>query len=141
MLSKKLFRLMHKIALFAIIFASFAPNISHAFAAQTGTNNFVQDICTSNGKKVSIQVQTTKGQQFSVEFAVKQSPQPKSMAMHLEHCPFCASPAFAADLPNNQLSIIRLLEVTAQKSAQYAVPFYVNYTYKTPPAHAPPSYI
>jgi Protein of unknown function (DUF2946) len=142
MLSKKLFRWVHKIALFAIIFASFAPSISHALAAQNGVNSsFAQEICTSNGKKISINVQTTKGQQFSVEFAVKQSPQPKSMAMHLEHCPFCASPVFAADLPNNQLSIIGLLEVTAQKTALYAVPFYVNYTHKTPPAQAPPSYI
>ena len=139
MLSKKLFSLMHKIALFAIVFASLAPSISHAIAAQNGTNSFTQEICSSNGKKISIQVQTTKGQQLSVDFAVKQSAEPKSIAMHLEHCPFCGGHFSATALPASNLVIIAQLALTAQKVAEYAVPVFTIHTYVSPPAQAPPS--
>ena len=143
MLSKNLFSLMHKIALFAIIFASLAPSISHAVAAQNGNNSFTQEICSSSGKKISIQVQTTKGQQLSVDFALKQSPQestqPKNIDMHLEHCPFCGGHFSAAALPAGNSVIIAQLTTTAQKAAEYAVPIFTNYTYVSPPAQAPPS--
>ena len=143
MLSKKLFSLMHKIALFAIVFASLAPSISHAIAAQNGNNSFIQEICSSSGKKISIQVQTTKGQQLSVDFTLKQSPQeptqPKSIAMHLEHCPFCGGHFSAVALPAGNSVIIAQLAATAQKIAEYAVPVLTSHTYVSPPAQAPPS--
>ena len=139
MLSKKLFSLMHKIAMFAIVFASLAPSISHAVAAQNGTNSFTQEICSSSGKKISIQVQTTKGQQLSVDFAVKQSAEPKNIAMHLEHCPFCGGHFSAVALPAGNSVIIAQLAAIAQKVAEYAVPVFASYTYVSPPAQAPPS--
>ena len=139
MLSKKLFRFLHKIALFAIVFASLAPSISHAIAAQKGTNSFTQEICSSSGKKISIQVQTTKGQQLSVDFVVKQAAQPKNIAMHLEHCPFCGGHFSAAALPAGNSVIIAQLAATAQKAAEYAVPVFASHTYVSPPAQAPPS--
>ena len=138
-MSKKLFKLMHKIALFAIIFASFAPSISHAVAAQNGTNSFTQEVCSASGKKISIQVVTTKGQQLSVDFAVKQSAQPKNIAMHLEHCPFCGGQFSAATLPASNAAIIAQLTATAQKTAEYAAPVFANQLYVSPPAQAPPS--
>ena len=140
MLLKKLFSLMHKIALFAIVFASLAPSISHAIAAQNGTNSFTQEICSSSGKKISIQVQTTKGQQLSVDFALKQSPEPKSIVMHLEHCPFCGGHFSTAALPAGNSVIIAQLILTAQKAAEYAVPVFASHTYASPPAQAPPSF-
>jgi hypothetical protein len=139
MLSKKLFSLMHKVALFAIVFASLAPSISHALAAQNGTNSFTQEICSASGKTISIQVVTTKGQQLSVDFALKQSPQPKNIAMHLEHCPFCGGHFSAATLPASNAIIIAQLTATAQKIAEYAAPVFANHTYVSPPAQAPPS--
>ena len=143
MLSKKIFSLMHKIALFAIVFVSLAPSISHAIAAQNGNNSFIQEICSSSGKKISIQVQNTKGQQLSVDFALKQSPQqstqPKNIAMHLEHCPFCAGHFAVATLPASNTVIIAQLALTAQKVAEYAVPVFTNHIYDSPPAQAPPS--
>lgn len=143
MLSKKLFVLMHKIALFAIVFASLAPSISHAIPAQNGNNSFIQEICSSNGKKISIQVQTTKGQQISVDFAVKQSAQqstqPKNIAMHLEHCPFCCGHFLATPLPASNSVIIAQLAVTAQIAAEYTVPVFASHTHVSPPAQAPPS--
>ena len=139
MLSKKLFSLMHKVALFAILFASLAPSISHAIAAQNGTNSFTQEICASNGKKISIQVQITKGQQLSVDSALKQSPEPKNIVMHLEHCPFCGGHFSAVALPTGNAVIITQLALTAQKVAEYAVPVFVSHPYVSPPAQAPPS--
>jgi Protein of unknown function (DUF2946) len=140
MLSKKLFKLMHKIALFAIVFASLAPSISHAVAAQNGSNNFTQEICSSGGNTISIQVLTTKGQQLSVDFALKPSPKPQNIATHLEHCPFCGGHFSAATLPASNTVIIAQLTASAQKTAEYAAPVFTNQTYDSPPAQAPPSF-
>jgi hypothetical protein len=139
MLSKKIFRLINHIALFAIVFASLAPSISHAMASANRGNSFSQEICSSTGKKISIQVFTTKGQQLALEFAVKSAPTPASIVMHLEHCPFCAGNVVAATLPANQLEIIALLEITAQKAAEYATPVFASHSYVSPPSQAPPS--
>ena len=125
--------------MFAIVFASLAPSISHAITAQNGKNSFTQEICSSNGKKISIQVQTTKGQQLSVDFALKQSPEPKNIAMHLEHCPFCGSHFSAVALPAGNSVIIAQLTASAQLAVEYAVPVFTNHTYVSPPAQAPPS--
>lgn len=136
MLPQKIFKLFNKIALCAIVFASLAPSISHALAATNGTS-FAQEICTSNGQKISIQVITTQGQQLTTEFAISKSEAPKNITMHLEHCPFCSSVAAAA-LPSQQLEIIALLEITAQKAARYAAPILASRHYKSPPSQAPP---
>ncbi|MES2636267.1 MAG: DUF2946 domain-containing protein [Pseudomonadota bacterium] len=129
---------MHHIALFAIIFASFAPTISHALAVQNDSNSFAQEVCTSSGEKVVIQVMTTKGQQLSTEFVVSKS-SPKTMIMHLEHCPFCSSSVASASLPTTNALIIALLEQTAQQIAQYAAPIVVSRPYVSPPSQAPPN--
>ena len=139
MLSKKLFRFINMVAMFAIVFASLAPSISHAVAAQNGTNSFTQEICSSSGKTISIQVLTTKGQQLSVDFSLKQSPKPQNIAMHLEHCPFCGGHFSVATLPASNTIIIAQLTATAQKTAEYAAPVFANHSYVSPPAQAPPS--
>jgi Protein of unknown function (DUF2946) len=139
MLSKKLFLFLHKVALFAIVFASLAPSISHALASQDSSKNFFQEICSSTGNKVVIQVITTQGRHLATEFSTNKPQAPKSLDMHLEHCPFCANQAFAADLPPKHSEIIALLELTAQKAAEYAAPVVVSRTYDSPPSQAPPS--
>lgn len=136
MLPQKIFNLINKIALCAIVFASLAPSISHALAATNGTS-FAQEICTSNGQKISIQVITSQGQQLTTEFAINKSEAPKNNSMHLEHCQFCSSGAAAA-LLSHQLEIIALLEITAQKATKYAVPVLTSRYYKFPPSQAPP---
>ncbi len=138
MLSKRLFRFVHCIALFAIFFASVAPSISHALAAQNNTNRFAQEVCTSTGEKVVIQVITTKGKQLATEFVVSKS-SPKTMPMHLEHCPFCGSAATAVSFPATNALIIAQLEATAQQLAQYATPVVSSHQHKLPPSQAPPS--
>ena len=143
MLSKRLFRFVHFIALFAIIFASVAPSISHALAAQNNINSFAQEVCTSTGQKVVIQVITTKGKQLATEFTVTKlettKAAPKTMSMHLEHCPFCGNAATAASLPASNDLIIAKLEATAQQLAEYSRPIVVSHSYVSPPSQAPPS--
>lgn len=138
MLFKTLFRFMHRIALFAIIFAFVAPSISHALAAQSNSNSFAQEVCTSTGEKVIIQVVTTKGKQLTTEFVVTKSA-PKTMPMHLEHCPFCGSAATAASLPASNTLIIAILEQAAQQLAQYNAPTVLTQPYVSPPSQAPPN--
>ena len=139
MLSKRLFRYLHRIALFAIIFALVAPSISHALAAQNNVNSFVQEVCTSTGVKVVIQVVTTKGQQLATEFVVSKK-SPKTMAVHLEHCPFCGSVATVANLPAANTLLITVLEETAQQLAETSSPVDVTRTYVLPLSQAPPSF-
>ncbi len=137
MFSQKLFKLINKIALFAIVFASLAPGISHALAAKNGTS-FAQEICTTSGKKISIQVTTSQGQLLTTEFSVKSEQPAQNVSMHLEHCPFCSAGVAAAILPSQPLVIIQLLEITAQKAAKYATPTVASRHYNHPPGQAPP---
>ncbi len=137
MFSQKIFHCMNKIALFAIIFASLAPSISHALQANNGAG-FVQEVCTTSGNKITIQVLTSQGQQLTTELSVTTQQPTKNISKHLEHCPFCASHAVAAGLPNGNLEIIALLEITAQKVAKYVTPASTSRYYKTPPSQAPP---
>ena len=141
MLSKKLFMLMHKIALFAIVFASLAPSVSHAIVVQNNTSSFLQEVCSSKGKKITIQVTTTKGQQRAAEFDIKKPSEsaPKNVGMHLEHCPFCSNGTVTAILPSKHVVRIGLLEKAAHKSAQYTAPAVVSAPYASPPSQAPPS--
>jgi Protein of unknown function (DUF2946) len=141
MFSQKLFRCIARIALLAMTFASLAPSISHALAAQQAKLGFLQQICATDGKKVTIQVTTSKGQKIAAEFAIKAPVEstPTSIQHHLQHCPFCSAGAAAAVLPSNNAVIIAQLEISAQKIAQYATPVLVNNTYNTPPSQAPPS--
>jgi hypothetical protein len=141
MLSKKLFLLMHKVALFAIVFAALAPSISHALAAQQGTNSFTQEVCSTNGKKITIQVVTTKGQQFSAEFTTKNTGEtaPKSINHHLEHCPFCANPSTDAVIDAPHAPMIAILETQAQHIAAVSQVALPRFSVLPPPAQAPPA--
>lgn len=128
---------MHCIALFAILFASVAPSISHALAAKNNSNSFTQEVCTSTGDKIVIQVLTTKGKQLATEFVVSKS-SPKTITMHLEHCPFCCSAAVAASLPTTNAFIIAVLAARAHQIAQSSAPAVISRPYVSPPSQAPP---
>jgi Protein of unknown function (DUF2946) len=141
MLSQKLFRWINKVALFAIVFASLAPSISHALAAQQGVNSFTQEVCSTNGKKITIQVITTKGQQLSAQFTAKNNSEslPKTINHHLEHCPFCANPSTDALLEAPHAPIIAILEVQAQHIAAVSQVVLPRFSALPPPAQAPPA--
>lgn len=140
MLSKKLFMLMHKIALFAIVFASLAPSISHALQANNGAG-FAQEICSSNGKKITIQVLTTKGQQLATELSDKEADNraPTGIQHHLQHCPFCANPSTDAAIQASHLQIVTLLATQAEKQSATTPVVLSRFYTLPPPAQAPPS--
>lgn len=140
MLSKKLFRLIHKIALFAIVFASLAPSISHALAAQSGAS-FAQEICTTDGKKITIQVVTTKGQQLATEFSQQSTSDkaPTGIQHHLQHCPFCANPSTDAAVEASHAPIIAILTAQAQQISVTTQTVLPRFSALPPPAQAPPA--
>ena len=146
MLSKKLSRLINKLALVAIIFASIAPSISHAIAAQTGTS-FAQEICSSNGKKITIQVLTTKGQQLATQLVAKDigakladKTTPTGLQHHLQHCPFCGAAAANVVIPFSSTAWIFMLAEQAKAiNNNYATPFQPLYLQTTHPSRAPPA--
>jgi hypothetical protein len=103
MLRQKIFRFMHKVALFAIVFASLAPSISHALVGQTNARGFLQEVCSVSGQKLYIQVQvlTTKGQQLQTGLDLKPEQQPISFSHHMDHCPFCHAGMMDVVLPSH----------------------------------------
>lgn len=140
MLSKKLFRWVHKIALFAIVFASLAPSISHALQANSGAG-FSQEVCTTSGEKITIQVVTTKGQQLATELSTQTSNDktPTGIQHHLQHCPFCANPSTDAALQAPHTPIIAILTTQAQQISLVAQTVLPRFSVVPPPAQAPPA--
>jgi len=139
MLSRKLFSWVHKVALFAVVFASLAPTISHAIAAQQGINSFAQQICTTDGKKITIAVMTTKGQQLATELSTtKESPSPRTIVSHLNHCPFCANPSVDTAIETPHTVVVSLLTAQAEKIAAFTKVVLPRFSVLPPPAQAPP---
>lgn len=98
----------------AIVFASLAPAISHAFATQSAPLTLWQEICTAQGTKVisSVVIQSTASQDTATQVDLAdQSAQPHVGA--LEHCPFCFSHAGAISLPpGNHVLLVAELNAT-----------------------------
>ena len=139
MLSQKLFRWVNKVALFAIVFASLAPSISHALQANSGAG-FVQEVCTTSGEKITIQVITTKGQQLATDLNTQTSSEksPTGIQHHLQHCPFCANPSTDAAIQVPHAPIIAILASQAQHIAATSQVVLPRFSALPPPAQAPP---
>jgi Protein of unknown function (DUF2946) len=142
MLSQKLFKLLSKIALFAIVFASLAPSISHALQANSSAA-FKQEVCTASGEKITIQVLTTKGQQLATELPAQTSESKSSTGIqhHLQHCPFCANPNIDAGFAAPHVSIVAVLTAQVQQIAVISQVVLPHFSALPPPAQAPPSFI
>jgi hypothetical protein len=140
MLSKRLQRFISKVAIFAIVFASLAPTISHAFAKQN-INSFSQEICSSSGQKLFIQVITTKGQEHITALDI-QSPSDqtsKNINHHLDHCPFCSNPITHTVIIPPQAPIIAKLAEEAQIVAEISPVTLPSFSVLPPPSQAPPA--
>jgi hypothetical protein len=141
MLSKNIFHLMHKIALFAIVFASLAPSISHAVSAQNGHNTFTQEVCSSMGKKITIKVVTTKGQQLSTQLDFKHidNREPVDIIEHLGSCPFCSGHTVDVFIQAPHTAVITLFALQAEQQAQLTQQLFSSFAALPPPAQAPPA--
>jgi len=139
MLPQKLFRWMHRIALIAMMFASLAPSVSHALAGQGSTSGFLQEICSTGGKKLFIQVVTTQGKTLQAGLDIKPSSQPASISHHLNHCPFCH--AGTADVALPAFNPAFALYLQAQEKAvrvDYAAPVQSHVAQTAHLTRAPP---
>jgi hypothetical protein len=79
---------MARMALMAIMLAALVPSLSLAFPMQSG-QSFVQQVCSSQGSKLVIQVITTQGKLRATLIDYQPSQKPVSLSHHLNHCPFC----------------------------------------------------
>jgi len=140
MFSKRIFHLINKIALFAIVFASLAPSVSHAIAAAQGINSLTQEICTSNGETITIQVITTQGQVLDTALtsADETAPTNSSALHHLNHCPFCSNPNTDHGVEPPHVPIVAFLAVKTQKLAVTTQAVLPRFSVLPPPAQAPP---
>lgn len=133
MLSRKLFSWVHKVALFAIVFASLAPSVSHALASQQ--QGFMQAICGVGGQKIYIQVVTTQGQQLQASLDTKPGSQPASISLHMQHCPFCHAGVADVVIPNRNpaFALFLVLQETEQAFNYQApvVPTVVHFAHLT----------
>jgi hypothetical protein len=139
MLRRKILKLVSKIAIFLVVFASLAPSVSHALAVQN-SGSFLQEICSTNGtKKVVIQTMTTKGQQLPTVFETKNSqPTPESVSHHLEHCPFCAAGAVNIAIAPAPAWILLLQAQANTIDFDYAAPVQPSFIQTAHPSRAPP---
>jgi hypothetical protein len=123
-----------------MLFVSLSPAVSHALVSWTGNASFAQKICTSDGKKLVIQVKTTMGKQLSTELNLKSTVNSETDDRHVAHCAFCSSPQTQDVLPVPASSlIIQVLESQAWQVAVSAViPVYQRFEL-SPPSQAPPN--
>lgn len=128
-----------RLMLAVMLFVSLAPAVSQALASWTGNQSFVQKICTSDGKKVVIQVKTTMGKQLSTELNVKPSIKSVNDDRHLAHCVFCSNPPTQDAIPNTIPFIMQVLEAQAwQVTASAVTPVY-QHLELLPPSQGPPN--
>ena len=117
-------QLVSKLAIFLVLFASLAPTVSHALSARNN-NNFLQEICSSNGtKKIVIQILTTQGQQLATVLNVKKNlpTNQETAAHHFEHCPFCNTGATYLAIAPASAWVLNLVEQSNEINSDYATP-------------------
>jgi hypothetical protein len=139
MLSRRLYRFINYVALFAILFSSLAPTISHAMAIKDKIN-FAQDICSSSLKKVTIEVVATIAQPNLSVIDVNSSNHttPISIDHHLEHCPFCANLAMNAVTNSPELPIFNLVAAQPELDFKMQAIGLLFFSVLPPPSQAPP---
>jgi hypothetical protein len=124
-------RLTSWIAMLAVIFASLAPSISHAFPTKNNQPTLLQELCSAQGAKRFI----------AVDLAVdtQKSPSQNQAAMHFEHCPYCATHAGTVAITTTPIALF-LAHMNATEHIQIdaqVLPSAFNLV--TPPSHAPPA--
>lgn len=139
MFFKRYQRVTSYIIMMVMLFASFAPTVSHALALATGNQSFTQQICSSDGKTVTIQVKTTMGKQLATEIPLTATQPVDGFAQHFKHCPFCTQLHAQAVIPSLHLPILAKLEAEAHRIARSTKPVFVSNLSLPPPSQAPPT--
>lgn len=119
------------IAILAVVFASLAPSISHAFPAKNNQPTLLQELCSAQGAKRFI----------AVDLAVdtQKAPSQNQAAMHFEHCPYCAMHAGSVAITTSPIALF-LAKINATEHLQIdAAVLPVSFYQVTPPSQAPPA--
>lgn len=140
MVKQKIFRWMNSVALFAIVFASLAPSISHALASHTDSKGFLQEICSTGGKKLFIEVVTTQGKQLQAGLDIEPGTQPASISHHMNHCPFCHAGVADLVIPSRKPAFeLYLTQQALQQPFDYLTPVVLAFIQTAHLTRAPPS--
>lgn len=127
-------------ALLAIMLAALVPTLSLAFPMQAG-NSFVQEVCSSQGDKLVIQVITTQGKQLSTALDLKPTPKPASLEHHLNHCPFCHMAIDDFVMPHHSPAYVLFQQAQANIAlSSYQAPVVFSYTPSALTTRAPPAH-
>jgi hypothetical protein len=105
MVTVKFQRWMARMALMAIMLAALMPTLTVAFPMQSG-KTFVQEVCSSQGSKLVIQVMTTQGKLRPTLIDYQPSQKPVSLSHHLNHCPFCQMALDQVTIPSHSPAYI-----------------------------------
>ena len=123
----------------AIVFASLAPAISHAFSTQSAPLALWQEICTAQGTKTisSDITQSADSNNTATQIDLaEQSAQPHIGAF--EHCPFCFSHAGSVSLPpGNHILFVAALNAKPVADV-YQSPLVQRYFQSAHLSRAPP---
>lgn len=131
MFSRYAKRLTSWIAILAVVFASLAPSISHAFSTKNNQPALLQALCSAQGVKRFV----------ALDLAVdtQKSPSQNQAAMHFEHCPYCANHVGSVGIVSTSIALF-LAEINATEHIQVDASVLPTSFYQvTPPSHAPPA--
>ncbi len=132
------------LAVFALVFATLAPGISHALAAAKGQSSLWMEICTAAGAKLVNLADLSKDASDSVSPVAPANDSapvaPESGSMHFEHCPFCFTHAASFALPPAAVMALPLLDTHyAFPSLYYHAPRPL-FAWSVALARAPPAF-
>ena len=120
-------RLAAWMAMFAILFAFFAPTVSQAVSVDDHANVIYQKVCTEQGTKI-------------VPLEMPAGKHPGSMASHLGHCALCGTSAHTPVINASVNSPVFLNRQDFESLASlYIAPAIKTYQQLSHPPQAPPA--
>jgi len=124
------------IAIAAMLFASLAPGISHAFAAKNASQTLWQELCTAQGTKLI--ASNVAGQS---DASTQSKPVQSDIGMHFEHCPYCSSHAGSVGPPSASIAVFLAALNSHQAIEIYDSPVVQRFYQNANPSQAPPPLI
>ena len=115
-------RLIHWIAAFAIAMSSLAPAVSQAVSLAKGGHGFAMEICSTNGVKIAVDVQTDD----------------QDVAKQIQPCPYCVTHASITPAFNTNLTFAAPSSFALLPKLFYQSPEPLS-VWVTPPSAAPPA--
>ncbi|WP_242402176.1 DUF2946 family protein [Methylophilus sp. OH31] len=138
MVTRRFQQWMARMALMAIMLAALVPSLSLAFPMQSG-KTFVQEVCSSQGGKLVIQVLTTQGKLRATLIDYQPSQKPVSLSHHLNHCPFCHMAMDDVVVPSPSPAYILFQQAQANIAlSEYRAPVVSNFYPTAHTSRAPP---